>query len=343
MEFGLIPCKWDYRDAIQEACLADELGFDSLWAVEHHGDPLVCPAPLVALGGYATRTRRVKIGAYVVVLPLHHPVEVAEAGALLDVMSEGRFTMGVGLGYKQDEFALFGVPMRERAARLVEGVELIKRLWTSTGVTLKGRFHSVTDYTAYPRPVQQPRPPIWVGAAVEKAIRRSAVIADAWVASPAGDLSELERGTAAFWEAVREAGVPVAEREVVISREVFVGATRKEALAVAAEAFLDLYRETYIRWHPRFSGMRAEDVTFDAFAANRFIVGDPDECAAAILRFEQAVGFRHLICRMHAPGISLAAVKRSMELFAKEVAPRVRERLGSPTQIDASRPSTPAR
>jgi alkanesulfonate monooxygenase SsuD/methylene tetrahydromethanopterin reductase-like flavin-dependent oxidoreductase (luciferase family) len=334
VEFGLIPCKWDYRGAIEEVCLADELGFDSVWTVEHHGDPLVCPAPLVALGGYATRTQRVKIGAYVVVLPLHHPVEVAEAGALLDVMSNGRFVLGVGLGYREDEFALFGVPMRERAERLAEGVDLIKTVWTTTDATVKGRFHSVGGYTLYPRPMQQPRPPIWIGAAVEKAIRRAAVIADAWVASPAGDLAELERGTAAYWDAVREAGAPPAEREVVISREVFVAETHRDAVALAGEAFLDLYRETYIRWHPRFRGVSPDDLTFEAFAANRFIVGDPEECAAAIVRFQRAIGFRHLICRMHAPGIALASVKRSMELFAKEVAPAVRARV-EPTSNQA--------
>jgi len=324
MEFGLIPCKWDYRDAIEEVVLADELGFDSVWAVEHHGDRLVCPAPLVALGGYATRTTRVKIGAYVVVLPLHHPVAVAEAGALLDVMSGGRFVLGVGLGYREEEFALFGVPMRERVARLVEGVEILKRVWTETEVVREGRFHSLAGYSCYPRPLQRPRPPIWIGAAAEKAIRRAAVIGDAWVASPGGDLAELCRGAEAYWDAVDGGGVERQRREVVVSREVFVGETRRDALAAAADAFLALYRDTYLQWHPRFKDVRPEDVRFETFAENRFIVGAPDECARQIVEFQRAIGFRHLICRMHAPGIPLAAVKRSMELFAKEVAPAVR-------------------
>lgn len=324
MEFGLIPCKWDYRDAIDEVSLADELGFDSVWTVEHHGDPLVCPSPLVALGGYATRTSRVKVGSYVVVMPFHHPVEVAEAGALLDVMSNGRFVLGLGLGYRQEEFDLYGVPMRERVARLVEGTEIVKALWTGTEVSVQGRYHSVPRFTLYPRPIQRPRPPIWIGAAAEQAIRRAAVIGDAWVASPAGDLAELGRGKAAYWDAVREAGVPAREREIVISREVFVGETRREALAAAAEAFLALYRDTYIQWHPRFRGTRPEEVTYEAFARDRFVIGDPAECAAGIVEFQREIGFRHLICRMHAPGIPLGAVKRSMELFAREVAPAVR-------------------
>lgn len=324
MEFGLIPCKWDYRDAIEEAVFADELGFDSIWAVEHHGDPLVCPSPLVALGGYAARTSRIKIGTYAVVLPFHHPIQVAEAGALLDRMSNGRFVLGVGLGYRQEEFDLYGVPMRERVSRLVEGVEIIKTLWTNTQVTLKGRHYEIRGFTLYPRPLQRPRPPIWIGAAAEPAIRRAAVIGDAWMASPAGDLSELRRGSAAYWEAVRQAGVPERERQVVIAREVFVAESRREARELAAEAFVGLYRDTYIRWHPRFQGTRAEEVTFEAFGEARFVVGDPAECAARIIEFQRQIGFRHLICRMHAPGIPLDAVKRSMELFSKEVAPAVR-------------------
>jgi alkanesulfonate monooxygenase SsuD/methylene tetrahydromethanopterin reductase-like flavin-dependent oxidoreductase (luciferase family) len=144
------------------------------------------------------------------------------------------------------------------------------------------------------------------------------------VASPGGDLAELRAGAAAYWAAVQEAGVPARDREVVVSREVFVGETRREAVAAAGEAFLGLYRHTYFRWHPRFQNVRPEDVTFDSFAEGRFIVGDPAECAARILEFQRAIGFRHLICRMHAPGISPDAVKRSMTLFAREVAPAVR-------------------
>jgi len=324
MQFGLIPCKWSYREGLEEVVLADEIGFDSVWAVEHHGDPLVCPSPLTAIAGWATRTARVKVGSYVVVLPFHHPVQVAEAGSLLDSMSGGRFVLGVGLGYRQEEFDLYGVPMHERVERLVEGVKMIDALWTATDVTFKGRFHAVAGFSLYPRPVQRPRPAIWVGAAVEKAIRRAAVLGEAWVASPAGDLAELQAGTRAYWEAVGEAGAPENQREVVISREVFVAETRKEALALAAEAFLELYRHTYLRWHPRFKDVKPEDVAFDTFAEDRFIVGDPAECAARIVAFQRAIGFRHLICRMHAPGISLEAVKRSMTLFARDVAPAVR-------------------
>src|SRR5262249_36285149 len=110
------------------------------------------------------------VGTNLILLPLHNPVEVAEIGAFLDVITGGRFLLGVGLGYRPEEFALFDVPMAERVSRLVEGVEIIRRLWTEDAVVHRGRHWQLDGVTIRPRPVQQPRPPILVGSQVPAGI-----------------------------------------------------------------------------------------------------------------------------------------------------------------------------
>ena len=111
-------------------------------------------------------------------LPLHNPVELAEAGAFLDVITGGKFLLGVGLGYRPEEYQIFGVPMSERVSRFTEAVEIIRRLWSEDRVTHSGRHWQFSDAAIAPRPLQAPRPPIIIGAQVDAAIARAAKIGD---------------------------------------------------------------------------------------------------------------------------------------------------------------------
>ena len=138
------------------------------------------------------------MGTNLILLPLHNPVEVAEIGAFLDVITGGRFLLGVGLGYRPEEFAIFGVPMAERVSRLVEGVEIIRRLWTEDGVTHHGRHWRLDGVTIRPRSLQRPRPPILVGAQVPAGIARAARIADGWTAVPVSTVDEFAADVTAF-------------------------------------------------------------------------------------------------------------------------------------------------
>jgi alkanesulfonate monooxygenase SsuD/methylene tetrahydromethanopterin reductase-like flavin-dependent oxidoreductase (luciferase family) len=139
-------------------------GFDSIWLGEHHNNPVLYPAPLIGLAAVASRTRRIRLGTGVLLLPLYHPMMVAEEGAMVDVISGGRLILGVGAGYAPEEFAAFGQSLKERGSRMEESASLLHRLWTETNVTHHGKNYRVDDATVAPRPVQQPRPPIWFGA-----------------------------------------------------------------------------------------------------------------------------------------------------------------------------------
>src|SRR5262245_21122550 len=181
-----------YAEAIEQVRLIRALGFDSIWSGEHHATPGFHYFPLLPfLQRLAAEADGLWFGTNVILLPLHNPAEVAEIGAFLDVITGGRFMLGVGLGYRAEEFALFGVPMGERVSRLVEGIEIIRRLWTEDGVTHRGRHWQLDGVTIRPRPLQQTRPPILVGSQVSAGIARAARIADGWTAVPVQRVDEF--------------------------------------------------------------------------------------------------------------------------------------------------------
>ena len=122
----------------------------------------------------AARTSRIRIGTFVLLLPFHNPVRVAEDAICVDILSGGRFDLGVGQGYRAEEFASLNIPRRERSARMAEGIELIHRLFTERDVSFEGKYTQVSGLTLFPRPVQASGPPIWLGCRTAKATQRAA-------------------------------------------------------------------------------------------------------------------------------------------------------------------------
>src|SRR5438034_8302972 len=145
LKIGFIPIEGGhyYRESLAEVTRAEELGFDSVWMEEHHSvTNHYWPSPLTVLAGFATRTSRMMLGTDIVVAAFHHPVRLAEDVAMLDVMSGGRITLGIAIGYKPDEFALYGVDLEKRGARFEAQLAIMNGLWTHEKGSFKG-----TDYT----------------------------------------------------------------------------------------------------------------------------------------------------------------------------------------------------
>jgi probable F420-dependent oxidoreductase len=323
VQFGLSPLQsgGDFGATIAECERAEAAGFDSVWLGEHHNSALLYPAPLVGLAAIASRTRRVRLGTGVLLLPLYHPVAVAEEAAMVDVISGGRLVLGVGAGYAPEEFAAFGVSTKERGSRLDEAVPLIHRLWSEDDVTHAGRHYRIAGATLRPRPVQRPRPPIWLAGWVEPAIRRAGRLGDAWLGGPSARLDELAGCVRLYRDARRAAGRDAAGGEVALIRYVFVAESLDRARAVAGAAFIRSFEETYFRWPHPVVKRPAGELTIERLSEDRIVLGDPASCIRQIERFQRQLGLTHLVCRMSVAGIPADDARASMDLFTREVMP----------------------
>ena len=173
-------------------------------------------------------------------------MDVAEQVATLDVITEGRFVFGVGLGYRDVENEAFGVAPKERVGRLVESLEVIQRLWSGEEVTHHGRFFHLTGARMMLRPVQRPHPPIWFAANNDAAVVRAARLGDAWVINPHAKLAVLERQMEVYRQALRDAGRPF-PAELPIIKELYVAPDRRTALR-ECRPFLEAKYKAYASW-----------------------------------------------------------------------------------------------
>jgi probable F420-dependent oxidoreductase len=211
-QFGPAARGADVAARLREvATRADRLGYGVLWTADHivfpreiatpypYGgrfpyavtDPIL--DPIVALTCAAAVTGRVRLGTSVLVLPYRHPVVLAKQLATLDVVSGGRVLLGVAGGWLREEFEMLGVPFGERGARTDEAIALLRALWGEASVSFRGRFWSLEEAAFFPKPVQRPGPPIWIGGSSAAAMRRAARLGDGWIAVPRPTLAELAR------------------------------------------------------------------------------------------------------------------------------------------------------
>ena len=331
MKFGFIPTEGGtfYEEFLEEVLLGEELGFDSVWLEEHHGvKNHYWPSPLVALAGVATRTEMMMIGTDIIVLPFYHPVRVAEDSAMLDIMSNGRFILGVAIGYKPDEFELYQTPLERRGARFEEQVQLIKELWTHEEVNFEGETYQVKGLKIEPRPVSQPHPPLWIGGWGDLSLARAARLGDAWVPGPTADLKKLLECQQTYRQYLAETGVEPESVATPLTREVVIAPTDDQARARAEAHLLINYRDEYGggKWKHPFIG--SEDAAavdqFEEISRERFLVGSPETVVAGLKHFEEVFGVDHLICRLYFPGMPHDFIMQELELIAEEVMPAFR-------------------
>ena len=315
------------RDLLELVRTAREAGFELLLAGQHFLVPqfqYLQPVPVLAR--IAAESGDMEIGTDILQLPLLHPVQVAETVATLDQVCGGRFTLGVGLGYRPVEYESLGIRRQDRLARFIEAIELIKRLWTEDRVTFRGEHFRVEDVSIAIRPVQVPRPPILVAATGDRMVRRAATLADAWSAFGHGTLDTLVRQTELYREALADAGKPFPPERFRVSKELYVAATREQARAecfpyirAKYDAYRDWGQDTVLPPGESFEGSMAE------LTSGRFIIGSPDDCLEAIAEHHALLGFRDFCFRLHYPGMPHTQVMRALGLFAERVLPEVRK------------------
>src|SRR2546422_4113958 len=287
MKFGLYssiasPPRSEHLDrcideVIAEAQLAEANGFDSCFFGEHHQDSDgFLPSPLIVATAVAARTQRLRVGTSVILLPLHHPVRIAEDAITLDLVSKGRVVLGVGLGYQPADFRAFAVPMEPRPALFEESVEIRRLCWAGERFSFRGKHYTLEDVQITPRPFQRPGPPLWFGASVPAAARRAGRLADGFVGTPSTSLDGATELADIYKDAARKAG---RRPEVVQMRDAWVARTRGEADAVYGPHVMAAYRYYWEHRLAEFRSMPADTpFTLENLAPDRLILGDPETC-----------------------------------------------------------------
>jgi probable F420-dependent oxidoreductase len=224
------PDPVDMQAVHRVAQRAEALGFRDLWVTENTLDHVFCFDPLVILTYAAAVTTTIRLGVSVVVLPMHDPRHLAHQVATLDYASHGRAILGVGLG-REEHYTEFQVPRERRVRRFREGVELIKALWTESKVSYQGEIFQLAGGTMAPKPVQKPRPRIWMGGGHPDALRRAARLADAWMGSGGSSTAHFAHSVPVLKAALEQAGRDPAT--FPISKRVFLSVHERADVARA--------------------------------------------------------------------------------------------------------------
>lgn len=301
-------------------------GFDLICTGQHYlAAPYQMSASFPLLARLAAEAGDMAVAATVSLVPLHNPVELAESVATMDAICNGRFIFGVGLGYREEEYAAFGIKREERVARLRESLEVMKRLWTQEEVEFSGQFYQVPRVNPATRPVQQPHPPIWVAANNDAAIRRAARWGYPWLVNPHATMAMVAGQWAGYQSALAQAGQTTPDT-LPMMRELYVAPDRETAYA-ESEPYLAPKYAAYAAWgqDKALPGEESFAVPYRELARDRFLLGSPEDVAAEIRRYQQELGVNCLIFRMQWPGMSQADTLRQIELMGREVIPRLRD------------------
>lgn len=325
MNFGVTPCQeaGRYEESLEQAIHAEDLGFDSVWLYEHHLVDTGNYFPqIVGLTGYAVETERVRLGTGIIALPLHQPVRAAEDLALLDEISGGRLEVGLGLGYREEEFDALGVPFENRGTRFEEGIEILDRLWSENPVNFDGEHYQLRDVTLGIEPVQSPRPRFWIAGWAPPAVERAARMGDAWIAGLTADRDKLSSCVTTYRTKVGEVGQHDPETApIAIERETFVARDPGD-LNKAREALANMYEIEHLTW--KHKNVKGKGSSFEELSQDRFLIGTPDEIIENLRWYEREVGATDVLCRFHFQGMEQEDVLRSMEVFSEDVIPSFR-------------------
>jgi len=323
-----------YQDILAQIELGDALGFDTAWLGELHFIPsFSCLAsPLMILAAAAQRTKRIRLGTAVTLLPLHNPVKMAEDAATLDVLSGGRLEFGVGRGATPIYYGGYNVPMEESRERFEESLEVILRAWTSERLSYQGKYFQVQDIPLAPKPVQKPHPPIRIAANSPETFVIAGQLGLPIFASPLINPPDKLREYLEVHRNTLKAGV---KQDVALAFPVHVAESRAQARQECeaslmhffslAEELIKPLAAAPVKTFEAYQQLQAriKQVTFESIDRNVGIFGDPDYCVERIQALRQEFPMEEFISYFNQGGlVDHATVKRSMELFAKEVIPR---------------------
>ena len=361
MHVGLVM-ECDYRmgvtqeeafdEAFAMAETADKYGLDGVWLAERHfaaprrpGDPMgagipsVVSVPLVMASAIAGRTRNVRIGTGVSVLPLCHPVRLAEEAATVDQVSRGRLEFGVGRSGFPRSYDGYGIPYAESRARFAENLDIILKAWTEERFSYEGEFHTVNELCVLPKPYQQPHPPIRIAATTRDTFPSVGGSGHNVISGLRGfDVHEVAEHMELYHQARAEAGYE-GPGEVFLRVPIYVAETDDRGRSEPEESTMRSYRRlgglfgtsagqagTTISEERQERAERLANVTYDDLLRDRLAYGNPDTVVEKLLNLRERIGLDGIIMEPNVGGgLTVAQVLNSVRLYAEEVAPRLRD------------------
>jgi alkanesulfonate monooxygenase SsuD/methylene tetrahydromethanopterin reductase-like flavin-dependent oxidoreductase (luciferase family) len=330
IEFGSYPADLDPVDVCQQisqrAQVAYKNNFDALFVAQHFltgpDAAILQSIPLLAyLGG---QVPGMYLGTSIFLLPLHHPVMVAEYISTLDNLSGGKVLFGVGQGYRDSEFNSFGIDKRQRRGRLVEGLEVIRRLWTGDNVTFHGEFFHLDGVTCAPKPLQKPSPPILLGADSVRTVAKVPEVADHWIASRRHSKTFLREAVPAYKAALERQGKPFTG--LYIFRDLCVADSTREA----EERIREGYERRYLRYQQWGQPGERYDLAFDELKRDRLILGSPAEVAEQVMAYHDEFAVEFMWFMVDWPGMDPVFTLESIQRFGAEVIPLIKRKTSRP-------------
>ena len=325
-----------YREAIEQVRYAEALGFDCVWFTEHHfATHGINPSVFSFLGYVAGITTRIRLGTAVAVVPLYHPLRLAEDVATVDIVSNGRLELGIGSGYRHDEFTGFRVAQEDSRAMLREGVEILLRAWAGEPFAYHGRYHTIPEGTLMrPVPVQQPHPPIWVAGVSPHTREWIAQRGYRWMGTTTtASFEELGRLRAHFDHALRQAGRTPTDGESYVHFPLFVSdqpyAEMKRELEPALTWLAQAVSSGGTIYHTPTAAapgprLPLQQFNFDAYQEQSAVVGTAEVCWQKITECWRQLRFSHMTCAFGL-GLPHAATMKNMERFARYLMQGLRE------------------
>ena len=313
-----IPLGPEVSNLLTQVVTARDSGLDSIWFGQHLvTGPLQMFQILPLLARIIPEAKGMTIGSSVVLLSIQNPVQVAEEMATLDWLSGGNIVVGTGIGYRAQEFEAAGIPMSIRGKRFEEALTIVRQCWFEKEVNFSGKYFNLKHQIPSIKPKQKNGPPIWIAGEVHTAIRRAALMGDAWLPLPVPNRQTLHKDLAFYRNERSQAGlIPAIEQPLM--REVYVSKNTGNTFNECQYALKNKY-ETYAKWgqSESFDSRVSFSSDFRNFSKNRFIIGDKKSVIDEIQQYRDELNIDHLICRVEWPGLEKDKVIQSIRLLGE--------------------------
>lgn len=320
----------EYRETLELVRLAESVGFDSAWVSEHHGaSDGYLPSLLVMLAALAGATSRIRLGTGVILTPFHDPIRLAEDAAVVDQLSGGRLTIGLGIAWREEEFRMLGIPLAERLPRTLDTVEILRRAWTGRRFSFEGRAYRYEDIRVTPPPAQDGGPPILLGGYVDAALTRAGSIGDGHL-TDFDDAEHLRHAVHLMEDGARGAGRDPGALHLALMANAFIGADPDDAWATVRSGVIHQFGayEAWAEDHDTPAHDSLEPSVADERVARAAGVwGTSADVVRAFRPLVEAHAGRanfDLIVRLHYPGMDFDTAARAVEVFGSEVIPALK-------------------